>query len=134
MQLLNVRIPPFSRRPISDRPSQMGKSLVHYFVTTDALRDAWLPQARKLAKQYKEYLLFTVIDANEYPDMMTSLGLTPGVRRGLALHSPHNGGIFPYPAGASVTATKIEAFLLDIIAGKIKPWDGSEESRVHDEL
>lgn len=112
----------------------MGKSLVHYFVTTDELRTAWIKEARKLAKTYKEYLLFTIIDANEYPEMMTTLGLKPGARRALVVHSPHNGDRFPYPSGEAVTAQKVEKWMMDIIQGKIKPWDGKEESRGHDEL
>lgn len=112
----------------------MGKSLVHYFVTTDELRSAWILEARKLAKQYKEYLTFTIIDANEYPNMMISLGLKPGARRALAVHSPHNGDRFPYPSDRSVTAEKVETYLMDIIQGKIKPWDGTEEGLSHDEL
>ncbi len=116
----------------------MGKSLVHYFVTTESERQAYLREMRPLAKKYQEYLAFTTIDANEYPDMLVSLGLRPGSANALSVQNPSNGDVFPYAGGGSITLPVVERFLTEIIQGKVKPWggpgieDGTDVT--HDEL
>lgn len=106
--------------------TQLGKSLVHYFVSSEAEREAYLTEMRPLAKKYREYLQFTTVDANEYPEMLAPLGLAPGTTHWaassppLSVMNPSNGDVFPYGGGAEVlSAQVVEAFLMDIISGKV---------------
>ena len=113
----------------------MGKSLVHYFVRDDDQRQKYLKEMRPLAKKYQEYLAFTTIEAAEYPEMMSSLGLKKGSSRPLSVQNPSNGDVFPYSGSHEITLPVVEKFLGDIIQGKVKPWSGSSGSTAgHDEL
>ena len=110
----------------------MGKSLVHYFVSDNDQREPYVNEMRPLAKKYHEYLAFTTIDSNEYPDMLGMLGLTG---QGLSVQNPNNGDVFPYPSRQPVTAVNVEQFLMGIIQGHVKPWNGEfEQASGHDEL
>jgi len=123
---------------------QTGRSLVHYFVATEAQRQAYLREMRPLAKKYREYLAFTTIDAAEYGDMQASLGLRPGTAGGLSVQNPSNGDVFPYSGAYAISLPVVEQFLVDIIQGKIKPWVGpgldsgnggaAAKGKGHDEL
>jgi protein disulfide-isomerase A1 len=123
---------------------QLGKSLVHYFVSTQADRDAYLTEMRPLAKKYREYLQFTTIDANEYPEMLGPLGLAPGSTKALSVMNPSNGDVFPYNGEKALSADVVEAFLMDIISGKVEALGkgssqkssgrGMENNAGHDEL
>lgn len=79
---------------------------------------------RPLARKYAEYLLFGTIDTNEYPDTTLLFGHQAGLAGVLSVHNPRNGDIFPYVGGKDISADVIEAFLVDIINGKVKPWPG----------
>lgn len=86
---------------------------------------------------YKEYLSFVTVDANEYADFVVPLGLTPGVFPALAVQNPMYGQTFPYDSGAEISPETVGAFVMDIVQGKVKPWDGQsrqEKAQTHDEL
>ena len=112
---------------------QSGKSLVHYFVRTDEERAAYVAEIRPLAKKYAEYLHFTTTDADEYPDAVEMMGLRRG-SGGLSVQNPSNGDVFPYTSGQRITAAAVEAFLGDIIQGRVKAWNGASNTGGHEEL
>lgn len=116
----------------------MGKSIVHYFVSADEDRDAYVADIKPLAKKFKDYLIFATTDVNQYPEMPAVMGHQAASTKVLAVSSPSTGGVFPYRGNKNLTSAVVEAFLNDISAGKIKPWDGtttSEEGEItHEEL
>lgn len=99
-----------------------------------------------LAKKYRDYLTFTIVDATEYPEMVQALGLQAGATRALSVQNPSNGNVFPYTGNQEISLPVVERFLIDIIEGRIKPWQaqsGQQRSQtgavdnldaVHDEL
>lgn len=116
---------------------QSGKSLVYFFATSLNEREAFVNEMRPVAKMYKEYLNFVTVDATEYADFAVPLGLTPGTFPALAVQNPMYGQTFPYDSGAGITAESIGAFVMDIVQGRVKPWDGKsrqEKVEAHDEL
>lgn len=116
----------------------MGKSIVHYFVSADEDRDAYVADIKPLAKKFKDYLIFATTDVNQYPEMPAIMGHRAASTKVLAVSSPSTGGVFPYRGNKNLTSAEIEAFLNDISSGKVKPWDGtttSEEGEItHEEL
>ncbi|KAI0441068.1 thioredoxin-like protein [Xylaria telfairii] len=116
---------------------QSGKSLVLFFATLSDEREAFVNKMRPVAKMYKEYLSFVTVDADEYADFAVPLGLTPGVFPALAVQNPMYGQTFPYASGAEISPETVGAFVMDIVQGKVKPWDGQsrqEKVQAHDEL
>lgn len=116
---------------------QKGKSFVHYFVSSAGQRDDYVTEMLPLAKKYEEYLLFTTIDVNEYPEMLPVYGQRPGTSKVLSVYHPSNGQIFPHRKMEKADAAVVEQFLVDIIEGKVKSWSGDSSSEVdmgHDEL
>lgn len=91
-------------------------------MTNDRDRDAYVQEMRPLAKKYNEYLVFTTVDANEYPEMERSVGLTAGAAKALSVQKPNNGDVFPYQGKAEISMAVVEQFLLDIIGGRVTPW------------
>ncbi|KAH8157953.1 hypothetical protein CIB48_g10294 [Xylaria polymorpha] len=94
---------------------QSGKSLVLFFATSSNEREAFVNKMRPVAKMYKEYLSFVTVDADEYADFAT----------------------FPYASRAEISPETVGAFVMDIVQGKVKPWDGQsrqEKVQTHDEL
>jgi protein disulfide-isomerase A1 len=87
---------------------------------------------RPLAEKYAEYLTFVTVDVGEYSDIQPSLGLEEGSTSVLSLQNLLKGQVFPY-SGKHITWAAVEAFIIDISKGKIKPWDGAPPS-THDEL
>ncbi|KAI0007510.1 thioredoxin-like domain-containing protein [Xylariaceae sp. FL0662B] len=106
---------------------QAGKSLVFYFATASKDREAYVDAMRPVAKMYKEYLNFVTVDANEYADLATMLGLTSGSFPALAVQNPMFGQVFPYSQRAKITPETVGAFVMDIVQGKVKPWDGTNQ-------
>jgi protein disulfide-isomerase A1 len=113
--------------------TKSGKSLVYYFATTLEKRQAYAKSIKNLAKQYKEYLFFVTVDAEEYADTASVLGLTSKVFPALAVQNPSYGQVFPY-RGTHISPETIAEFVLDIVEGKVGPWTGEEPSPPHDEL
>ncbi|GAP88655.2 putative protein disulfide-isomerase [Rosellinia necatrix] len=116
---------------------QSGKSLVLFFATSSDEREAFVNKMRPVAKIYKEYLSFVTVDAEEYGDLVAPLGLAPGAFPALAVQNPMYGQTFPYAPGAEISPETVGAFVMDIVQGKVKPWDGQsrpETARAHDEL
>lgn len=113
----------------------MGKSIVHYFTSSDEDRESYTSAIRPLAKRYKEYLLFVTTDMNEYPQMLSMTGHKPDSKNVVSVVNPMNGGVFPY-RGKDITAATIEGFLGDVSSGKVKSWDGVhvDEGIKHEEL
>ncbi|KAJ8121305.1 hypothetical protein ONZ43_g2210 [Nemania bipapillata] len=111
---------------------QSGKSLVLFFATSSAERDEYVNKMRPVAKMYKEYLSFVTVDAIEYADFVVPLGLVPGVFPALAVQNPMYGQTFPYDSEAEISPETVGAFVMDIVQGKVKPWDGQTyESHSH---
>ncbi|KAI0401511.1 thioredoxin-like domain-containing protein [Xylaria palmicola] len=116
---------------------QSGKSLVFFFATSLDEREAFVNTMRPVAKMYKDYLVFVTVDANEYADFAAPLGLTPGEFPALAVQNPMYGQTFPFDADAEISPENIGAFVMDIVQGKVKPWDGQsrqKKAQTHDEL
>lgn len=109
---------------------QTKKSIVHYFVRDDAARVAYVAELRPLAKKYVEYLHFTTTDADDYADAAEMMGLRHG-STGLSVQNPNNGEVFPYTRRDKISAASVEAFLGDIIQGRVAPWNPATG---HDEL
>lgn len=111
---------------------------MHYFVAADEDRDAYVADIKPLAKKFKEYLIFATTDVTQYPEMPAVMGHQAASTKVLAVSSPGTGGVFPYRGGKNLTSAVVEAFLNDISAGKVKPWDGSttsDEGQItHEEL
>lgn len=102
----------------------MGKSIVHYFVSADEDRDAYVADIKPLAKKFKDYLIFATTDVTQYPEMPAVMGHQAASTKVLAVSSPSTGGVYPYRGRKNLTSAVVESFLNDISAGKVKPWDG----------
>lgn len=92
---------------------------------------------RPLAKRYEEYLNFMTVDVLEYPEMVPAMGLPKGAKHGIVVQNPAVGQIFPMRNVKGLTPEKIDAWIVDISSGKVKPWDGTPvaaEAVGHDEL
>jgi len=117
---------------------QSGKSLVFFFATTSDEREAFVDKMRPVAKIYKEYLSFVTVDANEYADLAVPLGLIPGEFPALSVQNPMYGQAFPFDSSdKQITPETVGAFVMDIVQGKVKPWDGrtrQQRAQAHDEL
>ncbi|KAI2465625.1 thioredoxin-like domain-containing protein [Annulohypoxylon bovei var. microspora] len=118
---------------------QTGKSLVFYFITSSQERDSYVAAMRSVAKMYKEYLSFVTVDAGEYGDLAAPLGLVPGAFPALSVQNPMFGQVFPYPRAKQITPEAVGGFLMDIVQGKVQPWDGTFSAdaageHTHDEL
>lgn len=85
---------------------------------------------RPLARKYEEYLHFVTTDVTEYADAAQMMGLRRG-SGGLSVQNPNNGDVYPYTGKGKIWAATVEAFLGDIIQGKIQPW---AQGAGHDEL
>ncbi|KAK0705779.1 hypothetical protein B0T21DRAFT_377548 [Apiosordaria backusii] len=113
---------------------QTRKSIVYFFTLSQQAREAYISEIRPLAKKYGEYLHFVTMDAGEYADAAQMMGLK-GDGTGLSVQNPNNGDVFPYMRKETISAGVVEAFLVDIIQGKVKPWRGEEQhEQGHDEL
>ncbi|KAK4178979.1 hypothetical protein QBC36DRAFT_323560 [Triangularia setosa] len=110
-----------------------GKSIVYFFSLSQQAREKFVSEIRPLAKKYDEYLHFVTIDAKEYADAAKMMGLQ-GDGTGLSVQNPNNGDVFPYRRKEALSAGVVEAFLGDIIQGKVKPWRGEQHEQGHDEL
>ncbi|KAI2616242.1 hypothetical protein GGR54DRAFT_631749 [Hypoxylon sp. NC1633] len=117
---------------------QAGKSLVFYFAASPNDRDVYIDGMRSVAKMYKEYLSFVTVDVDEYGDLAAPLGIAPGTFPALSVQNPMYGQVFPYPSQKKITAEAVGAFLMDIVQGKVQPWDGTmsaeDAGSAHDEL
>lgn len=128
------------RRPrtLTNRHVQVGKSIVHYFVSADEDRDAYVTDIKPLAKKFRDYLIFATTDVSQYPEMPAAMGHQVASTKVLAVSSPSTGGVYPYRGNKNLTSAVVEDFLNDISAGKVKPWDGmptAEDGEIrHEEL
>ncbi|KAG8160450.1 hypothetical protein KVR01_009986 [Diaporthe batatas] len=130
-------VPDLTRRNEAEY-MRVGKSIVHYFVSTDEDRDAYVADIKPLAKKLKDYLIFATTDVSQYPEMPAAMGHQVASTKVLAVSSPSTGGVYPYRGNKNLTSVVVEAFLNDISAGKVKPWDGmttAEDGGIkHEEL
>ncbi|KAF3766148.1 hypothetical protein M406DRAFT_339425 [Cryphonectria parasitica EP155] len=115
-------VPEFTRRNEGEL-TKMGKSIIHYFTSSDTDRKSYVNAIRALAKRYQEYLLFVTTDVAEYPHMASMMGHREGASNVLSVFQPVNGGVFVY-RGQTITAETVERFLGDISSGRVKMWDG----------
>ncbi|KAL7623688.1 hypothetical protein AAE478_005240 [Parahypoxylon ruwenzoriense] len=119
---------------------QSGKSLVFYFASSPRDRDAYVEKMLSVSKMYKEYLSFVTVNVEEYGDLAAPLGLAPGAFPALSVQNPGFGQVFPYARGKEITPETVGGFLMDIVQGRVKPWDGTTpapdaaEENSHDEL
>lgn len=93
-------------------------------MSADEERDAYVADIKPLAKKFKDYLIFATTDVNQYPEMPAVMGHQPASSKVLAVAQPSTGGVYPYRGSKNLTSEVVEAFLNDISAGKVKPWDG----------
>ncbi|KAH9885912.1 thioredoxin-like domain-containing protein [Xylariomycetidae sp. FL2044] len=115
---------------------QAGKSLVFYFATTSAEREAFVDAIRPVAKMYREYLNFVTVDADEYGDLTVPLGLRRDAFPSLSVQNQMVGQVFPFQKN-KITPEAVGGFVMDIVQGKVKPWDGTPPDQIsshHDEL
>ncbi|KAK4159696.1 protein disulfide-isomerase [Cladorrhinum sp. PSN259] len=131
-------IPELTRRNEAQYTST-GKSILHYFASSDKEKEEYRTLALPLAKKYAEFLHFTITDANEYSDVLPTLGLKPGSKSGLALQNPNTGDVYPLKSSSQkISANMIENFLEDVTSGKMEPWNKAEVDKKrtggHDEL
>ncbi len=109
-----------------------------HYLTAGKDKDAFRAAIRPLAKQYKDYIQFAITDLAEYPEMLATFGLDARAKTGLALQNPSSGEMFPYRGGKTATAAVVDAFLNDIVDGKIQPLTGGDQRTQadgeHDEL
>ncbi|KAI0907221.1 hypothetical protein F4823DRAFT_603695 [Ustulina deusta] len=115
---------------------QSGKSMVFFFASSSDEREAYVNKMRPVAKIYNEYLSFVTVDADEYADFAAQLGLI-GAFPALSVQNPMLAQAFPYPLEAEISPEAVNAFVMDIVQGKVKPWDGQsrqDKARAHDEL
>ncbi|KAK3684074.1 hypothetical protein B0T22DRAFT_520548 [Podospora appendiculata] len=127
-------IPELTRRNEA-RYTGSGKSILHFFAAGDAQKETFRHGMRDLAKKYAEFLHVAVTDVDDYPEMPKVMGLEAGAKTGLALENPNTGEVFPYPAGRSISPREVEAFLNEVIEGKVKSSKaGQANGRVHEEL
>ncbi|KAK8038493.1 protein disulfide-isomerase [Apiospora rasikravindrae] len=103
---------------------QSGKSLVYYFSPYALEREEYVASMRTVARKYEEYLLFVTVDAEEYADMVSMLGLRPEALPAVAVQNPMYGQVFPYDQKKELSPQSIEKFVTQIASGKVKPWDG----------
>lgn len=78
------------------------------------------------------------IDAVEYEAMARALGVKTGKLASLAVQNPLLGQVFLYPDNQrrQITPDIVEAFVMDIVDGKVQPNGDGEASDVpkHQEL
>jgi protein disulfide-isomerase A1 len=118
---------------------QSGRSIVYYVSAEAKQRQLYVDQLRPLAKKYKEYLKFAMVDAEEYSEVASALGVTPDELPAIVVQNPTNGQLFHYGLEKEISAANIEQFLVDIAGGKVTPWVGSRDGSSprddgHDEL
>ncbi len=110
--------------------------MVFFFASSSDEREAYVNKMRPVAKIYNEYLSFVTVDADEYADFAAQLGLI-GAFPALSVQNPMLAQAFPYPLEAEISPEAVNAFVMDIVQGKVKPWDGQsrqDKARAHDEL
>ncbi|KAK3944443.1 protein disulfide-isomerase [Diplogelasinospora grovesii] len=139
VQLCSEPLIPELTRSNEQQYTTTGKSILHYFAVTDDEKERYRSEMRPLAKKYREFLHFTITDANEYSEMLPTVGLKAGSKTGLALENANTGDMFPYTGAKDiVSAVTVEKFLEDIIDGRLKPWRGggsaARQERRHEEL
>ncbi|KAK4198638.1 protein disulfide-isomerase [Triangularia verruculosa] len=115
-----------------------GKSLLHYFASTNAEKEAYRAQIRPLAKKFAESLRFTITDTNTYPDMLATIGAMAGMTAAMALENLTTGALYAFPSSGKLEADNFERFLGDINSGRLQPIDRStaeeRHQNGHDEL
>lgn len=116
-------VPELTRRNEAEY-MRAGKSIVHYFLSADEDRDAYIADIKPLAKKFKEYLIFATMDVSQYPEMPAVMGHQFASTKVLAVSSPSTGGVYPYRGNKNLNSAVVEDFLNDISAGKVKPWYG----------
>ncbi|KAK4221781.1 protein disulfide-isomerase [Podospora fimiseda] len=135
-------IPELTRRN-EERYTSTGKSILHYFASTEKEKENYRTIARPLAKKYAEFLHFTTTDVNEYSELLPSFGLDADSKRGLALQNPNTGDVYPLRKNKNISEDIIETFLEDVTSGRLEPWNkqqsgkggrGESVNNGHDEL
>ncbi|KAI0155664.1 thioredoxin-like domain-containing protein [Pestalotiopsis sp. NC0098] len=112
----------FSRRT-EVKYAQSGKSLVYYLAETREERDRYVDLIRPVAKKYRDFISFVVVDAVEYAPMTRILGLPGDSFPALAVENLSRGQIFPFDeAEQDITADAVDQFIVDIAGGKVRPW------------
>lgn len=107
----------------TDASPQSGKSLVYYLAETREERDRYIDLIRPVAKKYRDFISFVVVDAVEYAPMTRILGLPGDSFPALAVENPSRGQIFPFDeAEHDITADAVDQFIVDIAGGKVRPW------------
>lgn len=119
---------------------RVGKSIVYLFHHNEGQKKKLQNSLAPLAKKFKEYLSFVTVDLRKYGHMLAAVGLGGKGKKDpmLAVFNPMFGQKFPFDGRHSLSEGNVESFVMDIVSGNIKPWDGGggKENVVlgHDEM
>jgi protein disulfide-isomerase A1 len=113
---------------------QAGKSLVYYFAHTEKDRSKYRESLKPLAKKFKEYLNFVIVDAMEYGHMLPALGLQDVGSPALAVFNPMYGQTFPHDQQKKITPETVEGLVMDIVQGKVQFKGNDADIHAHIEL
>ena len=102
--------------------------MAYIFYRTEAERDNLRRELRRVAKKYKEYVTFAVLDATEYGHIADNLELRPGVFPAFVLHNGATDQVFPFSQRRKIAEEAIDVFVLDILQGKVTPGRLVEEN------
>lgn len=113
---------------------QSRKSLVYFYFDGNE-RQQFERDMLPLAKNYEEYIQFMISYGQGHPETATGRKL----KDVLLVFNPNTGDYFPYrgPSPWKPTANEMEAWLVDIIKGRVKPESVEkvgDEGREHEEL
>ncbi|KAK3356775.1 hypothetical protein B0T25DRAFT_578946 [Lasiosphaeria hispida] len=135
-------IPEITRRNRKDY-ARTSKSVLHFFATTDAEKEAYREKMRPLAKKHADLVQFVIIDPAEHPDMVLTTGEAES-KIGLALIKSMTGVVVPYvvKGDEKLTAKIVGKFLNEaaVISGHEESDSAQvskgekEQERTHEEL
>jgi protein disulfide-isomerase A1 len=96
--------------------------MIYVFAPTEEERVTLRKQLYRMARSNFESLTSVSVDPLDFPGLMESLGLEPGVYPAGAVHQLSKDRIYPYPKGRAVSSKALQIWGLDVFQGKIKPW------------
>ncbi|KXX78017.1 Protein disulfide-isomerase [Madurella mycetomatis] len=116
------------------RLADRGFPIVYLFAGTESDRQSLRKTLYKFARSYYDSLTSVVVDPFQFPDLMSRLGLEPGVFPAGAVHQLSKDRIYPYPKGQSFSANAVQQWGLDVYQGRIKPWTPPGVTTTYDDL
>jgi hypothetical protein len=111
---------------------QHAKPVAYIFVRSEEEGNQLRRELTPIAKKYKQYISFGIIDANEYAHMAENLELKPNVFPAFVLHNILNDQVYPFDQSKKITMAAIDQFLSDITSGRVSGQNKSEGANVSD--